>query len=83
MNMYKQAEFSQTACNSSGLILDLARHVPTIWKEVRSVGGSTDDFNRHPVVKLFIEQLYHLASPRDYFEASTICRERALLDENL
>jgi hypothetical protein len=85
-NMYDRALLSQSACNLSGLVKSLAADIDAIWEEGKAVGDqSTDYVNRHPVVRLYIEQFCHLNGcgwPRNdednpYSKASAECREKA------
>jgi len=75
MNMYEEAILSQSACNLSGLIMSLSKHMDKIWEEARAQGKGTDYVNNHPVVRLFLEQFNHLCRA-DYFESHKICDER-------
>lgn len=86
MNMYRKAILSQSACNVSGLVHDLANLMDEIWKEEKEVGGGTEFVNTHPVVRLFAEQISFLAvkenNYRDYSEAYKICQEKSDEKEN-
>ncbi len=74
---YEMAEFSQSACNLSGIVHSLDKIVTKLWNEARRDGHGTDWVNQHPIVRLYAEQISHLSSSRDYYEASKICREKA------
>ncbi len=55
------------ACNSSGLIISLAEVLPRVREEMalRQKLYSTDDLNRHPVIRLYLEQLFQLSGGGD------------------
>lgn len=82
---YANALLSQTACNAAGLIHSLAELMPKITAHVREAGGGTDEWNQHPIVRLYVEQLYWLANKGDngfqrYHEASAACTQLAMQD---
>lgn len=55
---WEQGLQSQTACNLSGLAHFLVR----LMHELRANGiNNTDDLNTHPVVRLIVAQMAHLA----------------------
>jgi len=54
---FRDALAVQNACNLSGILESLYRHLPAI----RVATGNTDAFNRHPVIRLFAEQIAHLS----------------------
>ena len=55
---WAQGLHSQSACNLSGLAHFLVR----VLEELRATGiNSTDDLNTHPLVKLVVAQMAHLA----------------------
>jgi len=83
---YKDALFSQSACNLSGLIHSLHRIVTLIWTEARANDLGTDYVNQHPICRLYAEQIAFLTGagiPDDgnlgasYNDALRICQERA------
>ncbi|RPI56255.1 MAG: hypothetical protein EHM49_00770 [Deltaproteobacteria bacterium] len=74
-NMYKEAILSQSACNLSGLVFNLASHMDEIWKEAKANGQGTDYVNNHPVVRLFLEQ-FNLLCRSDYSESYKICDDK-------
>lgn len=56
---WQQALDSQTACNLSGLAHFLVR----VLGELRADGiNGTDDLNTHPIVRLVVAQMAHLAN---------------------
>ena len=55
---WQQALDSQTACNLSGL----AHFLPRLLDELRASGvNGTDALNTHPLVRLVVAQMAHLA----------------------
>ncbi len=79
MNIYKLAVLSQGACNLQGLINSL----PTIIDEIRKEPGynGTEYINRHPVMVLFAEQIYHLTGcGENWTEAYNKCLDREWLE---
>lgn len=56
---WKRAEFSQSACNASGLIHTLSEVISRLWKEPDCTG--TDYVNTHPIVRLYVAQLLYLS----------------------
>lgn len=79
--VYKTALLSQGAVNVSGLVHSLSEMMGELRREARERGQGTDYVNRHPVVRLFAEQIMHLTCSRDYFEAHRICEEKAAEDK--
>jgi hypothetical protein len=67
------AKHSQGACNLSGLAHSLSKVITKVWAEARVQGHGTDWVNNHPIVRLYVEQMYYLAGLQKssaYFEAS-------------
>ncbi len=77
VNMYREAIECQGAVNAGALVLSLSKHIDAIWDEARKAGKGTDYVNSHPVMKLFLEQMYFLCRI-DYFEAYAICEEKGV-----
>jgi hypothetical protein len=75
---YKDALECQDACNLSGIVYTLAKHLPTLWAEANEKGLGTDSTNRHSVVQLFLSKLVSLAGGyhEPPIEAWDICEER-------
>lgn len=84
----RMALLSQSACNLSGLVHDLSKHLTeALWPKARLLGQGTDWVNQHPVVRLFVFQLKYLsgldheaAEKREqeaYGEATKACKELA------
>jgi hypothetical protein len=66
---YQYALDSQTACNLSGIVHQFSRIMDKIWNEANKNGHGTDWVNQHPISRLFAEQIFFLASKKDYSEA--------------
>ncbi len=81
MNMYAEALISQSVCNLSGLAHSLAGFVTQIRQEPECTG--TDYVNKHPVVRLLLEQMVYLNCygsidhSESYTRAYAICKEKA------
>lgn len=79
--IYADAMSSQGAVNLGALVHFLNRIVTRLQYEARMTGKGTDYINKHPAVRLFAEQIHHLASAMDYHEAYRICKSMADLAE--
>lgn len=79
---YDLALASQSACNLSGIVRTFADITVRLWNEARAKGEATDFVNKHPISRLFAEQIYHLAGgwkEGSYLPASQAC-EKALAE---
>lgn len=83
INLYDRALMSQSACNFSGLVHGLARDMDTLWQEARARGEGSDYIAKHPVVRLYLEQLTYLAGigifaddSNPWARAHAACREK-------
>jgi len=82
-NIYQNALDIMTASNLSGIVLQFARDMRKINEEVRAQGGRTGAVNRHPVCRLYAEQIAWLAgagscsSHRSYLRAYDECERKA------
>lgn len=76
-NDYRNAVFSQNACNLSGLVHSLSN----VIKRIRAEVVCTDDINAHPIVRLYVDQMYNLASSLSYSDAYNTCVEKS--EENI
>jgi hypothetical protein len=80
---YQRALDSQHACTASGLILSLEEVIGRISAEAHAPGGGgTDAVNRHPILRLYAEQLLHLSGggggdTESYREAFGACLREA------
>lgn len=83
MNVYQNALDVQEASNLSGVVHQFSRDMRLICEEVRSNGGGTDAINRHPVCRLYSEQIAWLAGAGScanhgsYLKAYDACKKRA------
>lgn len=75
---FAQAIGSQSACNLGGLINTLSQIMPEIWEEGREQKEGTTWVNQHPIVVLFVEQMYFLANCKEnYSSAFNICEKES------
>ena len=58
---WQEALDVQDACNLSGVLKSFAHMIDDVWAEAREVGQATEYFNQHPIVRLWIDKLCHLA----------------------
>ena len=81
-SIYRNALDVQSASNLSGVVLQFARDMKRISEEVRASGGGTEQANRHPVCRLYAEQIAWLtggggcANPETYRTAHDACRRK-------
>jgi len=79
-NPYQNALDVQDACNLSGVVLQFAIDMQTIWDN--EPGLSTEDRNTHPVVMMYVDKLASLTH-RDlvgatgYHYAKRMCEQQA------
>lgn len=71
-NDYQWALDAQNASNLSGLVFSLAR----IMKKINADNPNTEARNRHPIVRLFLEQMAFLCGG-DWNAAYALCLEEA------
>ena len=57
---YEFAIFAQSACNLSGIVHSFSEVMHKIWNEAHAQGHGTDWVNRHPIARLYAEQITHL-----------------------
>jgi hypothetical protein len=87
MNMYQNALDAQSASNLSGVVLQFARDMRRINEEVRAQGGGTDQANKHPVCRLYAEQIAWLTGAggcvdtETYRKAHDACRRKVEEEE--
>jgi len=72
---YQCALDVQTACNLSGVVYAFADIMKRICEDSHEYG--TEWRNTHAISRLFAEQIMHLTSKRDYFEAYKLCETGA------
>lgn len=81
-NDWQNALYTEGACNSSGLINSLAEVLPRVRADVYALGGGTDEVNAHPIVQMYIIQIYWLAMHgKDEWEVINECKK--LINEQL
>jgi hypothetical protein len=82
MSIYRNALDVQSASNLSGVILQFARDMEQVNEEVRASGGGTEQVNRHPVCRLYAEQIAWLTgagggdNPDTYNQAYDACQRK-------
>jgi hypothetical protein len=78
---YQYALDSQTACNTSGLVVAFARAMHRICNEDAVKNKGTEWKNKHPIVILYLTQLAHLSGETlmhpKYYEAHEACEKGA------
>jgi hypothetical protein len=72
---YKDAVFTQTACNLSGIVFSFAKVMQKICNEANAQGHGTDWKNQHSICRLYAEQIAFLTSGKDWHEAYNECEE--------
>ena len=83
MNIFQNAIDIQDATNLSGVVHQFSRDMRIICEEVRAAGGGTDHINRHPVCRLYAEQIAWLAGAGTcanhgtYLKARAACEKKA------
>ena len=79
-DMAREALYTQSACNVSGLVHSLDSAVSRLWKQAHAEGHGTDWVNKHPVVVLYATQIAHLSragSMENWESAVRACEEAA------
>ena len=88
-NIYRNALDVQSASNLSGVILQFARDMKRLNEEVRASGGGTEQANRHPVCRLYAEQIAWLtggdgcADTETYRAAHDACSRKVEEEQQL
>jgi|ERR671922_1389515 hypothetical protein len=72
---WQHGEWSQTACNVSGLVHSLAGVIDRVWRDARDRGEGTAFVNGHPLVRLDAEQILYLSSGTSWEDAMEIVRK--------
>ena len=86
-SIYRNALDVQSASNLSGVVLQFARDMKRINEETRAGGGGTEQANRHPVCRLYAEQIAWLtggggcADTATYRQAHDACRSKVEKEE--
>ena len=84
---YQDALDVQSGCNLSGIVQAFARVIPRIWDDARLSKAGTEFVNRHPISRLYAEQIAHLAGAGtcsdvgSYSRASALCQERVKVSQ--
>jgi hypothetical protein len=80
---YDSALHAQSACNLSGIVFSFAEIMKRICDEAHALGQGTEWRNKHPIARLFAEQIAHLtgdasiaADGQGYDKAYKECLER-------
>lgn len=66
------------ACNLSGLIRSMNRHLDLVWHEAKLAGRGTDYVNQHPAFTLFLSQMIYLNTGYDHDISTTDAYAAAL-----
>ena len=87
MSIYQNALDVQSASNLSGVVLQFARDMKRINEEVRASGGGTEQVNKHPVCRLYAEQIAWLTGaggldPDTYRQAHDACQRKVEEDHS-
>jgi hypothetical protein len=86
-SIYQDALDVQSASNLSGVVLRFAEDMKRINDEVRAAGGGTDRVNKHPVCRLYAEQIAWLTGaggcndPETYRTAHDACHSKVEKEE--
>jgi hypothetical protein len=84
---FRHAIFVQSACNLSGVVHSFHETMNRIWDEAIANGKGTDWVNKHPICRLYAEQIAHLSGagvPHDYEsweEATNECEREAVNED--
>jgi hypothetical protein len=69
LNDYQEAIFVQSACNLIAIINSFNKVLDKIFYEARMNGKGTDWINKHPICRLYAEQIIYLSGSVSYSEA--------------
>ena len=78
---YQAAIDAQGACNLSAVVFSFAEIMQRICDQARRHGKGTDWINRHPISRLFAEQIKYLSEPTMYHVAFKECDEKSKQEE--
>jgi hypothetical protein len=70
-SIYQNALDVQSASNLSGVVFQFARDMKRINEEVRASGGGTEQVNKHPVCRLYAEQIAWLTGAGGCLDSDT------------
>lgn len=80
---YRRALDAQHACNLSGIVRSFARVTEKLWAQAKALGKGTEFVNRHPISRLYAEQIAYLSSGagvddhESYSAAYDVCTDAA------
>lgn len=83
MSIFQNALDIQEATNLSGVVHQFSRDMKVICEQVRAAGGGTEHVNRHPICRLYAEQIAWLAGAGTcanhgtYLRALHACKKKA------
>lgn len=81
MNIYKDALYTQGACNLGALVHAWDPIISFLQAKARAENHGTEWINKHPVNVLFVEQLHQLTGfSTRYSESLTECVQKAAAD---
>ena len=74
---YQKALMSQDACNLSGIVFEFAKVMERICAQAHAERLGTEWKNTHAICRLYAEQIYFLASGKEWKEAYIECFKKA------
>ncbi len=80
---FQDAIHVQSGCNLSGIVHSLSRVMSRIWAEAHATGKGTAWVNRHPIARLYAEQIAYLSGAggtldgETYAHAYDVCEKAA------
>ncbi len=88
-SIYQNALDVQSASNLPGVVLQFARDMAKVNEEARANGGGTELVNKHPVCRLYAEQIAWLTgaggcdSHATYVRAHDACQRKVEEEQEL
>ena len=79
-NDYKTAIDVQSACNLGAVVHSFSRVMNKIQADGR--GKGTDWVNKHPITRMYAEQIHFLSQSRNYHDAYTKCDKKGQANES-
>jgi hypothetical protein len=73
---WEEAIQVQSACNLSGVVLAFARAISEISSEAFRLNHGTDWVRKHPISRMFAEQIFYLTEGTSYSTSYDICEEK-------
>lgn len=80
---YARALDAQSACNLSGIVHSFSDVLSRIWNEANETGKGTEFVNKHPISRLYAEQIAYLSGGGatldgdSYSKAHAVCMEKS------